>query len=126
MHDVSPHFDSVPRNLSSRSEQATTRSATIPGHVLAAHDDQRVLVVDGYPVRFSPLEYRVMHALLDQIQIPVPFATLAQAAFALDADTLTRRALDKHIDRIRSKLRPCGLTVLSVKTYGYVLLHMDA
>jgi len=37
----------------------------------------------------------------------------------------TRRALEKHVDCIRSKLRPFGLTVPYATNYGYVLLHDD-
>lgn len=125
MDDISPRFDSVPKNPSSRVEQVTTRSAVIAGRVLVAHDDQRVLLVDGRPIRFTPLEYRLVSLLLREPCVPASFTALAYAAFAQPADVATRRALDKHMDRIRSKLHPHELTVCYVREYGYVMLSMS-
>lgn len=90
-------------------------------HIIA-HEQQRLLLIDGNPVRFTPLEYRVMQLLVAHFGIPVPLDTLARAAFDSVATPATRRALDKHIDRIRSKLRSVGLNAAYVNNYGYVLL----
>ncbi|HEV2236612.1 MAG TPA: winged helix-turn-helix domain-containing protein [Ktedonobacterales bacterium] len=91
-------------------------------HTITTYDEHRLLLIDGNPVRFTPLEYRLIRLLLDHAGIPVPFDDLTRAAFQQDADLSTRRALDKHIDRLRSKLRPVGLTLAHVSRYGYVLL----
>jgi DNA-binding response OmpR family regulator len=94
-------------------------------HTITAHDHYRLLLIDGSPVRFTPLEYRLVRLLLECSGTPIHFDGLAHAAFGRDADLSTRRALEKHVDRIRSKLRPFGLAVPYVTNYGYVLLHDD-
>ena len=94
-------------------------------HTITAYNQYRLILIDGSPVRFTPLEYQLVGLLLACCGRPVSFDGLAQVAFGRDADTSTRRALEKHVDRIRSKLRPFSLTVPYVTNYGYVLLHDD-
>lgn len=90
-------------------------------HIIA-HEQQRLLMFDGNPVRFTPLEYRLMQPLVAHFGVPVPLDTLVRTAFDSLTTPATRRALDKHIDRIRSKLRSVGLNAAYVNNYGYVLL----
>ena len=53
---------------------------------------------------------------------PVSFDALTHAAFDRDADPEARQALEKHMDRLRSKLRPYGAALPCVMGYGYLLL----
>lgn len=91
----------------------------IGGHTLQRNDETRTLVVDNQVVHFTPTEYRLLLPLL-QGQ-PFSDAELAQAAFFRGIDSLVRESLDKHIDKIRGKLEPLGLSVYRLRRYGYVL-----
>lgn len=86
------------------------------------YHEQRVLAIGGAPVRLTPLEYRLMTLLARWPGAPVSFVALTRAAFDRDADAETRQALEKHMDRLRSKLRPYGATLPCVMGYGYLLL----
>ncbi len=93
----------------------------LPAPVRLYHE-QRVLVIGGAPVRLTPLEYRLMALLARWPGAPVSFDALTRAAFERDADPEARQALEKHMDRLRSKLRPYGATLPCVMGYGYLLL----
>jgi DNA-binding response OmpR family regulator len=53
---------------------------------------------------------------------PVTYADLAWMAYQYPLDSKVRSMLDKHIDRIRGKLRGTGFYVYCVLGYGYLLL----
>ena len=86
------------------------------------YHEQRVLAIGGAPVRLTPLEYRLMTLLAQWPGAPISFDALSRAAFERDADPEARQALEKHMDRLRSKLRPYGATLPCVMGYGYLLL----
>ena len=88
-------------------------------HTLQRNDETRTLVVDNQVVQFTPTEYRLLLPLL-QGQ-PLSDTELAQAAFSRGIDTLVRESLDKHIDKIRGKLEPVGLSIYRLRRYGYLL-----
>lgn len=86
------------------------------------YQEQRVLAIGGAPVRLTPLEYRLMTLLARRPGAPISFDALSRAAFDRNADSEARQALEKHMDRLRSKLRPYGATLPCVMGYGYLLL----
>lgn len=86
------------------------------------NDAQRLLLINDIPIMFSPLEYRVMLALIAHVSTPVPFDTLTRAASWPGQMPCSRVALERHIDRIRLKLRACAVEVRGVSGYGCVLL----
>lgn len=86
------------------------------------NDAQRLMLINDIPVQFSPLEYRVMLALTAYIGIPVSFEILTGAATWPGEAPCSRPALERHIDRIRQKLRVCDVEVRGVSGYGCVLL----
>ena len=88
-------------------------------HTLQRNDGTRTLVVDNQVVQFTPTEYRLLLPLL-QGQ-PLSDTELAQAAFSRGIDSLVRNSHDKHIDNIRGKLEPLGLSIYRLRRYGYVL-----
>lgn len=89
-------------------------------HRIQRDDASRVLIVDCLLVRFTPTEYRLLMPLLQGY--PLSDLDLVRSAFSCDLDSCVRENLDKHIDKIRSKLRPSGLNIYRVAKYGYVLL----
>lgn len=90
------------------------------------NDAQRLLLINGIPIQFSPLEYRVMLALIARDGVPVSFDTLTRAASWPGEAPCSRMALERHIDRIRQKLRVCDVEIRGVTGYGCVLLAVCA
>ena len=88
-------------------------------HTLQRNNATRTLVVDNQVVQFTPTEYRLLLPLLQGK--PLSDTELAQAAFSRGIDRLVRESLDKHMDKIRGKLEPLGLSVYRLRRYGYVL-----
>jgi len=89
------------------------------------YDQHRLLFIRSTPVRFTPLEYGLMQQFVEHFGMPLSYAVLARTAFGRSSTAETRLALEKHIDRLRSKVRPLGLTLPCVTGYGYVLLWDD-
>ena len=80
---------------------------------------------EGNPYRKSytlriPWEYRLLLPLLSGQA--VADAHLVREAFSCEVDRSVQKNLDKHIDKIRTKLQLVGLGVHRVSKYGYVLL----
>lgn len=94
----------------------------LEGLVVHRNDAQRLLLINDIPIQFSPLEYRVMLALVTRAGAPVSFETLTRAATWPGEAPCSRPALQRHIDRIRQKLRVCEMEVRGVSGYGCVLL----
>lgn len=88
-------------------------------HILQRNDETRTLIVDNQVIQFTPTEYRLLLPLLQGE--PRSDTELVQTAFSREYDTLVRASLDKHIDKIRGKLEPVGLSVYRLRRYGYVL-----
>lgn len=88
-------------------------------HTIQRNDETRTLIVDNSVVQFTPTEYRLLLPLV-QGQ-PLSDTDLAQAAFSRSIDSLVRESLDKHIDKIRGKLEPLGLSIYRLRRYGYIL-----
>jgi hypothetical protein len=84
------------------------------------NDESKILIVDSLMLKFTPVEYRLLLALLSGQA--VADAHLAREAFSCELDRSVQKNLDKHIDKIRAKLQLAGLAVHRVSKYGYVLL----
>ena len=84
------------------------------------NDEARALIVDGMLKRFTPTEYRLLVLLLEGQ--PIPDADLVKQVSSYQGDSRVRENLDKHIDKLRCKLRTFGLSIHRVTKYGYILL----
>ncbi len=93
---------------------------SIGTHRIYRNDECRILVVDWLMIKFTPIEYRLLLCLLSGGA--VTDADLAREALSYELDRSAQKNLDKHIDKIRSKLQLAGLCVHRVSKYGYVLL----
>ena len=73
-------------------------------------------------IPLTKTEFRLLFPL--RSGSPLTYAQLAWMVFHSPApvDTSTRSLLDKHIDRIRAKLRGSGFSVYCIKGYGYLFL----
>ena len=96
---------------------------SIGRHHIQKSDQCRTLIVDDAMVKFTPTEYRLLvpllcgHAMTDR--------DLAQAGFACDVNPQIHKSIEKHIDKIRGKLRLFELNIHRVAKYGYILLETE-
>jgi DNA-binding response OmpR family regulator len=75
-------------------------------------------------IPLTKTEFRLLFPL--RSGTPLTYAQLAWIAFQSPLDRSVRSLLDKHFDRIRTKLRGSGFYVYCVKGYGYLLLPEPA
>lgn len=120
-HNVQENGASVAPDQTTATK-ALLHFSTVYGHTISRLDSLRTLLIDGDLVRFTPTEYRLLIPILEERGTPIPFRHLTRSVLQRDPDRDARRLLDKHIDHIRSKIRPYGLNVHSVARFGYVLL----
>jgi DNA-binding response OmpR family regulator len=86
-------------------------------------DDGGVLTFGSHWVSLSPLEVRLVRALLERPGAVIPRQQLIEAGWPPDDSTNgpSRNALDTRVLRMRRRLEPIGLTVRTVRARGYVL-----
>jgi DNA-binding response OmpR family regulator len=83
-------------------------------------NERHSIVIGDMTVMLTATEYRLFYPL--RHGVPVTYADLALDAYNYIVDEKVRTMMDKHIDRIRSKLRGTGIYVYCVLSYGYLLL----
>lgn len=93
---------------------------SIGTHRIQRNDESRALIVDDLLIKFTPIQYQLLLLLLEGL--PASDIHLVKTVFSNDLDSSARENLDKHIDKMLSKLRPSGLNIHRVGKYGYVLL----
>lgn len=99
---------------------ALVSCSPIGTHHLWRSNESRAVIVDSVMIRFTPTQYRLLIPLLNGS--PVTDSVLVREALSCDLKVLGRENLEKHIDKIREKLRPSGLNIYRIVDYGYVLL----
>jgi DNA-binding response OmpR family regulator len=82
---------------------------------------RRTLGIGGRTIALTPTEYHLLSTL--RYGVPVTYTNLVQAVYNCALDEKVRLMLDKHIDRIRGKLRGTGIYIYCVLTYGYLLFN---
>jgi DNA-binding response OmpR family regulator len=83
-------------------------------------EKHRTLVIGKRAIDLTRTEYRLLFPL--RSGKPVSYAGLADIVYKCQFDLNVRTMLDKHIDRIRGKLRGSGVYIYCILGYGYVLL----
>jgi DNA-binding response OmpR family regulator len=81
---------------------------------------RRALLIDNRTISFTRTEYLLFAPL--RSGKPITYTDLASSAYGCQLDTKVRVMMDKHIDRIRGKLRGSGVYIYCILGYGYVLL----
>ncbi len=71
-------------------------------------------------VKFSPIQYHLIQLLSDGLL--KSDAELVKTVCSCEVDVFGRENLEKHIKKIRSKVRPCGLYVSRTINRGYTLI----
>ncbi len=84
------------------------------------NDESRILIVDSLMMKFTPIEYRLLLSLLSERVMAD--SHLAREALMCELARSVQKNLDKHIDKMRTKLQLAGLGVHRVSKYGCVLL----
>jgi DNA-binding response OmpR family regulator len=83
-------------------------------------DQRRSITIGRRSISLTPLEYQLLFSL--QHGTAVTYAQLAQGVYRCSMDKKVREMIDKHIDKIRGKLRGLGFFVYCIQVYGYILL----
>jgi len=91
------------------------------GHVVQHSDTYRLLVIDGAIMHCTPTEYALLMRLLQQNERHLPFDLLEPCLCMRSPSGNPRSALIRHMRRLRPKLWPYGLDILSITSYGYML-----
>ena len=94
--------------------------SSIGTHCIQQNDKCRIVLIDSIVIKFTPTEYRLLVPLLEGWA--VADAEFIQTVLTCDTNSQIYKALEKHIENIRSKLRLHGLNIHRVAKYGYLLL----
>ncbi len=96
--------------------------SSIGTHCIQRNDECRIVVIDGIVIKFTPTQYRLLVLLLEGQ--PVADAQLLRATLTgnINSPISNYKVLEKHIEKIRSKLCLHGLTIHRIAKYGYLLL----
>lgn len=85
--------------------------------------EQHYIKIGCIVITLTKTEYRLLFSLRQGS--PVTYANLAWQVYdykMMGIDAKMRLTMDKHIDRVRGKLRGTGIYVYCVLGYGYLLL----
>jgi DNA-binding response OmpR family regulator len=88
--------------------------------VAAFLDDHGILRWGDRWVSLSPLEARIVAALIELPLAAVPRQRLIEAGWP-PAGQPSRDALDAHILRLRRRLHTIGLTIRTIRSRGYLI-----
>ena len=81
--------------------------------------ERRTVAIDNVTIKLTPIQYHLLFPLRDGV--PVTYADLAYMVYGCAVDDNVRVMMDKHVDRIRGKLRGTGVYIYCVLGYGYLL-----
>jgi len=85
---------------------------------------QHSFTIQDSTITLTKTEYRLFYPL--RHGSPLTYVELAQQAYNCDIDGHVRAMIDKHIDRIRSKMRGTGVYIYCILGYGYLLLDEES
>ena len=81
--------------------------------------ERHSILLNSRTIALTITEFQLLYPL--RSGSPVTYADLAYMVYKCSMDSKVRVMLDKHIDRIRGKLRGTGLYIYCVLGYGYML-----
>jgi DNA-binding response OmpR family regulator len=92
-------------------------------HDIQWNTETHSISIKGATIALTVTEYRLLYPL--RYGTPVTYKNLTFLAYNYTFDKKAMTMLDKHIDRIRRKLRGTGFYIYCVLGYGYLLLPRD-
>ncbi len=82
--------------------------------------ESRGFTLDGQPLALTPRESTLLGALLARSGQPLTKAQLLDKVFSLDAD-VSPDAIEVLVYRLRKKLAGHGVTIVTLRGFGYLL-----
>ncbi len=95
----------------------------VEGVDLRYDDQKRIVIMNNSVIRLSPRQWKIMRLLLTKQIVTDEMCCQALNLPKLDLSAL--RLLTKHVEKIRCRLAPHGLTIGRVHGYGYVLFCVE-
>jgi len=83
-------------------------------------DERHLLKIACITISFTTTEYLILSSLRQDR--PISYTILARSLYNRALDRKARIMMNKHIERIRGKLRGTGIYIYCVLGYGYFLL----
>ena len=80
----------------------------------------KMLTENGEQMLLSPREFGVLELLLSRVGRVVSKEAMVEALCKWD-EGVGNNAIEVYIHRIRKKLEPCGINVLTIRGLGYLL-----
>jgi two-component system, OmpR family, response regulator len=115
------------RALLRRSQAATSSSVSFGPITLDTAMRQASAMVNGQPqaIELGPREWKVLEYLMLQAPKPAAKEKILAALTGWDKE-ITANAVEVYVSRLRGKLDPFGVTLRSIRGFGYRLEWMDA
>jgi hypothetical protein len=100
-------------------EPSLTSCGTVGSHHIFRNDIFRIFQVDEWTIKLSLREYLVMLKLT--CGGPVSEQLLLEAVYGIEQAPANEEPLSRLLERLRKKLRPCGLVIRRITRHGYLL-----
>ena len=97
-----------------------TLGSTIEYGPLVLNVSDKMLIVNGETMPLSPREFSVLEMLLSRVGRVVSKDSIIDALSKWD-EGVGNNAIEVYIHRIRKKLEPLGINVLTIRGLGYLL-----
>lgn len=97
-----------------------TLASTIEYGPLMLNITDKMLTVNGEQMLLSPREFSVLEMLLSRVGRVVSKEAIVEALCKWD-EGVGNNAIEVYIHRIRKKLEPIGINVLTIRGLGYLL-----
>ena len=97
-----------------------TLGSTIEYGPLVLNVTDKMLIVNGETMPLSPREFSVLEMLLSRVGRVVSKDSIIEALSKWD-EGVGNNAIEVYIHRIRKKLEPLGINVLTIRGLGYLL-----
>ena len=97
-----------------------TLGSTIEYGPLVLNVSDKMLIVNGETMPLSPREFSVLEMLLSRVGRVVSKDSIIEALSKWD-EGVGNNAIEVYIHRIRKKLEPLGINVLTIRGLGYLL-----
>lgn len=81
------------------------------------------MAIGEQEVLLTQMEYHIVFLL--RYGVPVSYSKIALVVYGSKVNERILIALDKHVDRIRRKMKHTGYRVFCLKGYGYMLWHVE-
>jgi hypothetical protein len=104
-------------------EPSLISCGTVGSHHIFRNDTFRILQVDEWTIKLSLREYLAMLKLTGGQ--PVSAQLLIEAVYGATQTPANEEPLGRLLERLRKKLRPCGLVIRRITRHGYLLTGQE-